>query len=163
MTKPEQARFQELVDAARQYCRLIEARSDRTGWLHALMRVLPRLHAGIADLHGEQGYPLPAGGTDLDDRFVLFSRLSRRLGELDRYWLEYDQPGGAGRDDRSGSLADDLTDIYFELRHGLDLLEAAGDEEVARLWECGFHRHWGQHLVDAERHLYHLRASNRLS
>ena len=47
-------------------------------------------------------------------------------------------------------------------QRGLNMLEAAGPDEVAHLWEVGFKQHWGQHLVDAERHLYALKINNRL-
>jgi hypothetical protein len=102
---------------------------------------------------------------DLDARFDLFTRLRTRLGERDVYWLEFDHPEDARADDdhRTGSLADDLTDIYFELKRGLRLLDAAGPDEVAHLWGVGFKRHWGQHLVDAERHLYALKVNDRLA
>ena len=101
---------------------------------------------------------------DFDDRFDLFSQLRTQLGERDMYWLEYDDPGdgGGGGEHRTGSLADDLTDIYFELKRGLNLLDAAGPDEVAHLWELGFQQHWGQHLVDAERHLYALKINDQL-
>jgi hypothetical protein len=80
------------------------------------------------------------------------------------YWLEYDHPDDTNTDGehRTGSLADDLTDIYFELKRGLNMLDAAGPDEVAHLWELGFKEHWGQHLVDAERHLYSLKINDQL-
>jgi hypothetical protein len=61
----------------------------------------------------------------------------------------------------SGSLADDLTDIYFDLKPGLELLPAAHPEPVLRFWLESFELHWGQHLVDAERHLYALKLRRR--
>ncbi len=164
MIDPERVQFQELIETARQYCRLIEQGGEQTDLLKPLIRILPRLHAGIVALHDPGGASLPPELADFDDRFDLFSELRAKLGELDMYWLEYDEPTepAAGVDHRSGSLADDLTDIYFELKRGLNMLEAAGMDEVAHLWEVGFRQHWGQHLVDAERHLYSLRVNNRL-
>jgi hypothetical protein len=107
---------------------------------------------------------LPPELADFEDRFDLFSELRTCLGERDIYWLEYDHPGDISMDGehRTGSLADDLTDIYFELKRGLNMLEAAGPDKVAHLWESGFRQHWGQHLVDAERHLYALKVNDRL-
>lgn len=164
MIDPERVQFLELIDTARQYCRIIENNADQSDWLRPLVRILPRLHAGIVALHDPGGHSLPPELADFDDRFDLFSQLRAKLGELDMYWLEYDEPGemASDVDHRSGSLADDLTDIYFELKRGLNMLDAAGMDEVAHLWDVGFKQHWGQHLVDAERHLYSLRVNNRL-
>jgi hypothetical protein len=61
----------------------------------------------------------------------------------------------------TGSLADDLTDIYCELKAGLSLLEE--EPSLARdNWRTGYRLHWGQHLVDASRHLYELGARNQI-
>ena len=77
-------------------------------------------------------------------------------------YLEFD---AAGEDHcQSGSLADDLTDIYCELKYGLTLLDAQPDDPTEAFdgWRTGYRVHWGQHLVDAERHLYALQSRNRL-
>ncbi|CAK0772923.1 hypothetical protein CCP3SC15_4690002 [Gammaproteobacteria bacterium] len=66
--------------------------------------------------------------------------------------MEYDQ----GQQDPTGSLADDFTDIYFELKRGLKLLEGGGTGNALALWKGSFLVHWGQHLVDAERQVYSL-------
>jgi Domain of unknown function (DUF5063) len=164
MQDPEHIQFKELVKTARDYCNLIDCLPGRDDWLLALFQLLPRLHANVVAM------PDPGGGevtdlrSDLDDRFDLFSQLRLCLGDRDMYWLEFDQPGDVHEDDehRSGSLADDLTDIYFELKRGLAMLDVASPDAVAHLWEIGFQQHWGQHLVDAERHLYALRVNQQL-
>lgn len=153
-----------LLEAAREYCRLIEsAKPDDDDWLARLSTLLPRLHALVAALE-----PMPGQGdpgvedSDLDSRFEMFSRLRHTLGERDSYWLEFDSPLGSLP--LSGSLADDLTDIYYDLKSGLDRLD--DDHDMRRTvsdWRTGFSVHWGQHLVDAERHLYALRSRNRLA
>ena len=163
MRNPERDHFMQLVETARSYCNLIDRVQGRNDWLAHLFRILPRLHAEIVVLHNQKG-TMPPELADFDDRFALFTQLRSWLGERDRYWLEYDQPADVLSDDehRTGSLADDLTDIYFELKRGLNLLDAAGPDEVAHLWEVGFKHHWGQHLVDAERHLYALKINDQL-
>ncbi len=144
---------------AREYCRLIESaeRAD-DDWFSALLQLLPRLHAAMTAaaplVEGRGDDPVQA---DLDARFDLFSRLRRMLGDRDPYWLEYD----AAQDGQhmSGSLADDLTDIYCELKFGLNRLETDADpRDTLGGWHHGYRVHWGQHLIDAERHLYSLSA-----
>jgi hypothetical protein len=160
----ERTQFMELVETARDYCRLIDRIPVAQDWLSPLFQLLPRLHANVVALPDPGGKEIHPEQSDMDDRFALFSKLRMSLGERDVYWMEFDYPEDAISDDehRTGSLADDLTDIYFELKHGLRLLEAAGPDAVAHFWEVGFNQHWGQHLVDAERHLYALKVNDQL-
>lgn len=152
----------ELLAIARRYCELIEAldEGDRAPLVH-LNGLLPRLHAAMTAVgpwRDESPLHLDA---DLDQRFELFSRLHRLLGDLDGYWMEYDVT--PDRQEMSGSLADDLTDIYCELKNGLARLERSSDpRRTVGRWRSGFCKHWGQHVVDAERHLYALAARDRL-
>jgi Domain of unknown function (DUF5063) len=165
MQDPEQLQFMELVSTARDFCRLIDRMPHYGDWLSPLFQLLPRLHASVVAMPDPGGGDIVAEYADMDDRFDLYSKLRKRLGERDVYWLEYDQPEDVHADDehRTGSLADDLTDIYFELKRGLRLLDAASPEAVVHLWEVGFNQHWGQHLVDAERHLYALKVNDQLA
>ena len=164
MHEPYRNQFRELVSTARDYCLIIDRIPGREDWLSPLFQLLPRLHASVVSIPDPGGDDVGSEQFDLDDRFDLFSMLRTRLGDRDVYWLEFDHPGDVSSDGehRTGSLADDLTDIYFELKRGLKMLEAAGPDEVVHFWEVGFNRHWGQHLVDAERHLYALKVSDRL-
>jgi len=159
MTKKHENLLQVVIE----YCRLIEQVDDQQGEIFPeLMQVLPRLHAGIAAFSSDQEAECDVKEADLDARFELFSRLRQLLGERDGYWLEFD----AVTDDqcKSGSLADDLTDIYCELKSGLLSLEEnlKNRDEAIDGWRCGFKMHWGKHLVDAEKHLYDLQTRNQL-
>lgn len=152
----------ELLMLARQYCELIESLQEgQRQALSELNAVLPRLHAAMTRVvaAGEDH----AGDivVDLDQRFELFSHLRQLLGDLDPYWMEYDVT--PDRQEMSGSLADDLTDIYCELKTGLQRLEGQQDARpTLGHWRSGFCKHWGQHVVDAERHLYALSSRDRL-
>jgi len=152
--------FNEMVEVAQSYCSLIEGLGDsREGWLEELAELLPRLHLAVSALNGTEVAVGHVMAVDLDARFELFSTLRSLLGEWDSYWLEFDS--AADGQSMSGSLADDLTDIYCELKQGLRLL----DEEPVKAmsgWRSGYKVHWGQHLVDAERHIFNLRSRNQL-
>lgn len=153
----------ELAQAAEQYCSIVEHLDRPDGdWLEQLSCLLPRIHAaviGLGELRTEACGSV--SNREYDSRFELYTHLRRLLGDRDHYSLEFD-PGDSGS--MSGSLADDITDIYFELRRGLDVLRDDPDHlrAAASVWRSGFRWHWGQHLVDAERHLYQLEVSNRL-
>ncbi len=128
---------------------------QRAVWLLEMERVLPQIKEGMANLELDVEYSffvLP----DLEYRFHMYTRLKTFLGELDDYALEGD---GEDPADRSGSLADDFTDIYFELSRGLDLLDADPPDLVSALtlWHTGHVLHWGQHVCDAGRRLGKLR------
>lgn len=148
------SKIAEMAAVAKDYCELID-RFDGAGVEH-VTRLLPRLHAAIVRLDAPpvkyNYYPLP----DYDVRFDLFSRLHKSLGTQDPYWLEYDTDHAGFQ--MTGSLADDLTDIYFDLKYGLALWDKQQPDKASGLWQSSFHLHWGQHLVDAERHLYSLAA-----
>ncbi len=155
-----------LTRIAREYCAFIEdfdkaPDADSVTFLVKLARLLPRLHAAIETLDDSGEADDLLSDIDLECRFALFSRLRQALGELDSYWTEFD----VGRDgqEQSGSLADDLADIYWELKAGLDRLDQERSAlPTLRSWGSGYRLHWGQHLVDAERHLYGLRARRML-
>ena len=151
----------EMVGAAESYCQLI----DRTGeaqdeWLESLFSLMPRLHLAVTELAACDNGDLPLPDVDLDQRFELYSRLCKVLGDRDSYWLEFD--ASPEEMHMSGSLADDLTDIYFDLQQGLQLLDEAWPQQAAQVWQSSYRMHWGQHLVDAERHLYALKVRNQL-
>lgn len=156
--------IEKVVQTAQEYCELIEStdedpRDDH--WLELLLELLPRIHADMAALGPANGKGEPMK-VDLDARFDLFTRLRHLLGDRDSYWMQFD----TAQDDQamSGSLADDLTDIYCELKYGLKSLQAEQDSDsTMNSWRHGYRVHWGQHLVDAERHLYELSARDELT
>jgi hypothetical protein len=152
----------EMAGAAEAYCALIENHQYTNGrWLADLYKVLPRLHSAVMALNAEAHDTTLGPGVNLDERFELYTRLRQALGERDRYWLEFDE--SPDKVHMSGSLADDLADIYFDLQYGLDLLDEAWPQRATQVWQSTYRRHWGQHLVDAERHLYALKVRNLLT
>lgn len=153
--------YQELIALARHYCQLIDASgAGHAAWLDEIARILPILQRSLLSFRetrlGRGEHLLP----DLDARFELFSHLRALLGDRDGYWHEFDRFGDAAL--MTGSLADDLTDIYCELKHGLRMAGEFPQQAIAS-WQDGFEHHWGQHLRDAQRHLSVLAAENRLS
>jgi len=46
-------------------------------------------------------------------------------------------------------MADNLADMYFDLKHGLDLLWE-NPQRASENWQYSFYSHWGKHLLDAE-------------
>ena len=48
-----------------------------------------------------------------------------------------------------GNLADDITDIYIDITHGLDLLDAGYIEHAVWVWIFYMQHHWGHHATSA--------------
>ncbi len=155
-------KLSDMARIAEAFCGLIDNynKQDNGTWLEELYALLPRLHSAVTALNAFGTSQLPMPNVDLDERFDLYSRLRQALGERDSYWLEFD--ASPDQLHMSGSLADDLTDIYFDLHHGLELLDEAWPQRAAQVWQCSYQMHWGQHLVDAERHLYALKVRDQL-
>jgi hypothetical protein len=154
---------QKLLSLCQRYCQLIESSCSDDEWLSKVASLLPKLHLAMVELVGVIDEDDLEQEGDLEKRFELYMALKDALGENDPYWMAFDMPNDAQQ--MSGSLADDLTDIYCELRRGLDSLkkgsESHADRVLGRLHQ-GYRIHWGQHLLDAERHLYLLEAEGRL-
>jgi len=150
----------ELVSLARRYCEVIETSStENVSWLKEVAQLLPRVHAAVGSINGGAHEGVSGLAADLDKRFELFTRLVKLLGDRDSYWLEFDSHDDSQM--MTGSLADDLTDIYCELKHGLRTVDENPADSI-HAWVEGFSRHWGQHLVDAQRHLSALASQGRL-
>jgi len=77
-----------------------------------------------------------------------FEKLRSLLGDADAYQRVFAM--GDQESTVSASLADDLADIYRELRVGLDALRSgASPEDVLFEWRNSFEIHWAPHALGA--------------
>lgn len=145
------SKLTQMASAAREYCDLIENMdvTDCRACLATMSRLLPRVGHAAEQLDPEPSATVHTVSPDYDARFGLFSRIKSALGSLDSYRLEYDHPDN--QQDLSGSLADDFTDIYFDLRYGLGLLESEPmrPQLATASWHTSFRLHWQEHLTAA--------------
>lgn len=158
---PKDNSVQQFAAAAGSFCELVDHYQDYSrdskGWLQLVGQLLLRLDAGIQPLRGYCAEAEYSMLQDLEERFVLFRRLKAYLGTLDEYWSEGDLAAGDGL--KTGSLADDITDMYFDLKRGLSLYGAGADavHQAIALWIYSYHVHWEQHLRDSKRQLFEFR------
>ena len=156
----EAARFRE---AATQFCAYITARDQltTTRFIGDLPRHLAALYAAAASLPvaEPESEELDRDRTSHDDWRTLFQSLGAKLGSH-RYYSETSDPS---RPDESGTvtgdLADDLADIYGDLRAGLAFEISAGQaapRDVLWTWRFDFESHWGRHATSALRALHAL-------
>lgn len=145
------------VRAAREYCAAVEGLTGERKPA-ALARVLVPVLAGLVAAGCALPHVEPAATAVPDfisrDRwFQRFEQLGEVLGRADLYWSNLDTTTEAPVS--AGSLADDLTDIWRDLRHGLDALDTGSDwHDVVFEWRLSFIAHWGRHAVDARRPLH---------
>ncbi len=112
-----------MLHLARRYCALIEtSTSENPSWLKDVADLLPKLHIAVDCLNGHDYKANGSFAADLDARFELYIHLVEVLGDRDSYRLEFDRIDES--DTMTGSLADDLTDIYCELKRGLAKVDA---------------------------------------
>ena len=162
---PNNNSVQQFAAAAGSFCDLVEHYQDYSpdnkGWLKLIGHQLLCLDAGIQPLHGKGVEAEYSMLQDLEERFNLFQRLKAFLGNLDEYWSEGDLEAGDGL--KTGSLADDITDLYFDLKRGLSLYRAGVDceHQAIELWLYSYHVHWQQHLRDSRRQLFEFRRTSR--
>jgi hypothetical protein len=142
---------QQMAELASRFCQLVERfdEKDLEPWLVDMSVLLPQLEEAVSALGQNKDMSIYESTTDYDERFELFTRLYKALGERDGYNYEYD---GLEGQRLSGSLADDITDIYFDLKRGLNLLDNS-PQLAARDWQHSYEFHWRHHLIDAERQL----------
>ena len=154
--------IQELQQSAQRFCFLVENINGYgpSGWLMEISQLLPRIHSGIGLLDNPTQAECLFSLADIDERFELFCYLKKFLGKKDGYEVGEE----LSNNELYGSLAEDLVDLYFEIKRGLDLLYAdkANLGAALSLWRDGFFLRWGKHLIDAERHLYDLRVHRQI-
>ncbi len=92
-----------------------------------------------------------------DPKFDQMKVLCEFLGD----WVYSRQvfDGTAPEGDRQGDvvtadLADDLTDIYRNLRDGLKYFDEGDPDEAVWQWKFSFGIHWGRHATSALRAIY---------
>ena len=153
------------AESVTDFCRLVEAYeafgSDGKTWLRQIGNLMLELEHLIQPLLGstdsDDEYSMLQ---DLEARFALYQRIKSFLGPFDDYWSEGDLEAGDGL--KTGSLADDITDVYFDLKRGLNLHVAGPEHEVQALsmWVFSYRVHWEQHLRDATKQLFEFKIAS---
>ncbi len=162
------ARF---ASVAQQFCNAIDSAPnlDRIELLVQVYKILPQLigEAMILpkiELSDDESQEEEARKAQARERLrlseaqwgELYEFLKVKLGDLNLYWEVWDPT--EDNEAIQGSLADDLADIYRDLKEGLNLGEArqAAPEDNIWHWRLGYYSHWGKHAVDALRTIHFL-------
>ncbi len=139
-----------MASVAREYCALIDDERD-AGWIQRLAKLLPRLHVAVTALSAPSNEGRAALVYDDEKRCDLFLCLSEDLRSDRRLYAAYRTISAEPYrwPQHCERMADNLADMYFDLRHGLDLLWVS-PQRASENWQYSFYSHWGKHLLDAE-------------
>ena len=80
--------------------------------------------------------------------------LTERIGSLDAYWEVFDST--EKQEPVQGSLAGDISEIYFDLKRSLELEETGiRKSDLLFDWRLDFRSHWGRHVLGALTAIHH--------
>jgi hypothetical protein len=140
------------VELARHYVALIEegCAYEERRLISDVARILPALYNAALQLPNVSAVTSKNQHSLTNDDFTeIYRRIDRYLGgtSVPQDWELL--MGTERTDTRGGWLADDLGDIWRDLKEGLLLLDGGGVEDAIWEWRFSFWHHWGQHLVGA--------------
>jgi hypothetical protein len=145
----------EIRAAAERYCSVIER-------AESLQReqFVAEVAQSLAELIAAAGRLPPVDPTDAEVLRPLsheqwreqFVSVQSTLDDWDDYWTAMSPYGGWDMEAVNLPLADDLADVWRDLKEGLLALDAGVPEmEVIWEWRYGFYSHWGRPATEALR------------
>lgn len=165
--KIKSAALQDFAETAREFCRTIEDRAnlEAVGLLGAVHLLLAKLYLAALSLPSadvlsseEQVDPVrhPANPDRVthDEWRELFASLQELIGAQDSYREVFDPYKPISEGEVTGSIADDLADIYRDLKVGLAAWDRGQSGDALWTWRFGFESHWGEHATGALRALH---------
>ena len=154
MTLNNKTAIDEFVDIARRYCAWAEAAAGNPQQeMYQAREFLAELHLAVVRL--------PDADFEDSERkdavtYDEWKKVLERFSGLpvDGYWDVFDPLKEEEKESLWNSLADDLADIYRDLKTYLQLYDAGYTEEAVWQWRFNFLIHWGQHLTGAQRAIH---------
>jgi hypothetical protein len=158
---------------AQRYCTLVDAAAnlDKDQFLLQVYRTLPDLigeAAGLPDTDPWERNKEDDENNDFPDKTptarmsvkewgLLYNFLKEKLGQDDLYWTVFD-PASENNEVLRGTLADDIVDIYRDLKEPLLLMDrdAITPDLAIWKWRLLFCSHWGDHAISALRTIHNL-------
>ncbi len=149
---------------ANRFCSVVDSASsmERADLLLQIYRILPKLideaislpDVKLSDSDDQvEGSSQPSFRANVrqsvEEWGQLYNLLKEKLGDWDRYCQAFDPT--EDMEALSGTLADDIADIYRDLKEGLALGEThqAPREDIVWSWRFSHYSHWGKHAIDA--------------
>jgi hypothetical protein len=160
---PQVVTFQQ---AASRFCDLLELDSPKPeSWIREVLMALSDLYAAAHTLSMLGPFEFPGNVSeepriDHDQWKTIYDRVSRALPQ--RWYLTFfdlTEPLDLEQKPVIGDLADDLADIYRDLKPGLRATVNLEDFVMGAVlfeWQFSFQSHWGDHAVNAIKLLHQL-------
>lgn len=153
----------EFVTVANEYCATLEIMDElgREDFVHKMQKIFPLLYLKASLLPEVENMleDEPEKFVSEEDYNYLHRKLEVKLGEHDAYLEVFDPAMQYSEDPVEGSLAENMADIYQDLKDFI-LSYRIGTVEVMNdaLLECrsNFADYWGQRLVNGLRALHNL-------
>jgi len=152
----------DFIRIAEHFCRLIEHSSEKTALqiLQETYTLLPQLCLSamrLLDIKRTSDYSAPS---ILGENWqAMFNSLREYFSEYDRYQDISDPYDASDHEIMQLSLANDLCEIYENIKPGLNEWEktsVAEKRDIIWEWKFSYENHWGDHATRAFRALYHL-------
>ena len=155
----ENATVREFVETAERFCSLIERFADLSAYELArhsgdLLPLLYRLGLLLPDLTPNNAVTIK-GSVPSDKRAEICREVGAKFGKLNFYREVFDAYENQEDEPVIGTIGDDISDIYSELKDGLAIYPPSPLEAVW-YWKFGFINHWGHHLVSVLKPIHHL-------
>ena len=163
MKKSDRKAIKRFDTLAAKYCKIIKGHKaiGRGKLISEIGRILPSLYAAAWELPATKKISDKSvlRGRTNDEFFELFHVLQEKLGSWDVYWFVFDPI--QEKEAITQCLADDLADVYYDLRSYLSAVADGARLEDA-VWELrlAYESHWGRHLTSALRVIHDLRYSD---
>lgn len=144
----------DFIQAVRDYCAWVEGPSlESEKEVVEAIRLLASLYSGVLQVENAgPGGDIAGWRPTTEDRIVVAERLSHLPFQ---YYSEIFNPLEIPTEEPvTADLADDLADIYFDIKEGLFLLAAGHPAAATWSWKDSFRTHWGRHASTALRALH---------
>jgi len=154
--------LQQFAEAARRYCEWSEGppgvgQAEAQKAFDLLVNLLP----GFPPVQGGHG-----GGAGRSITYEDWKRMHARFASSMpfQYYECRHKPFDLGdREHEIADMADDLADIWRDLKPGLELYDSNERVKAAAEWKFGFEKHWGRHATAALYALHCWLVDNRQS
>lgn len=151
----------EFTAAANEFCKYAERASEISGseLLKILQRLLPFLYIKASLLPSLEPFfeDSNAKAVRESDWSAIRDVLKEKFGSADAYLEAYDARMKEADGPVAGSIAEDMADIYQDLKNFL-VNYRTGTNEIMNdaIWECrmNFENYWGQRLTDSLRAIH---------
>lgn len=157
-------RLESFVSVVEEFCSWVESElSSEPNELKTAIRLLANLYSKVLEL------PVGNPNSDFDpDKYRItdeeWHQCFKRFGSLpfNYYWVILNPADIKNESLGMGDLADDLADIYRDIKFGLVLYQDGHEAEAVWEWRNGFAIHWGGHAASALYALHSYASANSI-